>query len=269
MNRQVTVNVFMPLPGGEQATYTSQTIRFRHYDWQGSARLESNMTEHEYGDIAYAPFGESYAILNTPYPSFTGQQQDTISGLYDFLYREYSAAEGRWISPDPAGVGAANPANPQSWNRYAYVINSPLAMTDPLGLADCRGADPVCFTNIQDEWNWLGVSIDPWYTQPNPCNDTPQICGTPSLSGNLEARAETNYEWSIGATSDWVPGPVGPGAYGCDGPMCWYPLAAGAPQITELPVLRFLSKLQVLLQDKPLVQLLLVKRPELAYPMGP
>ncbi|MGO8985376.1 MAG: hypothetical protein ACLQFM_11365, partial [Terriglobales bacterium] len=61
MNKQTAVNVFLPLPGGEQATYTNSTVRFRHYDWQGSARLESNMAEHEYGDLAYAPFGESYA----------------------------------------------------------------------------------------------------------------------------------------------------------------------------------------------------------------
>jgi hypothetical protein len=35
--------------------------------------------------------------------------------------REYQAVEGRWISPDPAGMGAVDPANPQSWNRYAHV----------------------------------------------------------------------------------------------------------------------------------------------------
>jgi RHS repeat-associated protein len=105
----------------------------------GSARLESNMAEHEYGDLAYAPFGESYAILNTPYPSFTGQQQDTVpgSGLYDFLYREYSAVQGRWNSPDPAGFGAADPSNPQSWNRYAYALNNPLRYKDPSGLILC------------------------------------------------------------------------------------------------------------------------------------
>jgi len=139
MNKQTAANVFLPLPGGEQATYTNSTVRFRHYDWQGSARLESNMAEHEYGDLAYAPFGESYAILNTPYPSFTGQQQDTVpgSGLYDFLYREYSAVQGRWNSPDPAGFGAADPSNPQSWNRYAYALNNPLRYKDPSGLILC------------------------------------------------------------------------------------------------------------------------------------
>jgi len=136
MAQQVANNVFLPLPGGEQATYTNSTIRFRHYDWQGSARFESNLSEAEYGDLAYAPFGETYSIGKTPYLSFTGQQQDTVSGLYDFLYRRYNPGEGRWISPDPAGMSAVSLSNPQSWNRYAYVLDNPLIATDPLGL-DC------------------------------------------------------------------------------------------------------------------------------------
>jgi hypothetical protein len=32
--------------------------------------------------------------------------------------------QGRWLSPDPSGLAAVNPA--QSWNRYAYVGNRPL-----------------------------------------------------------------------------------------------------------------------------------------------
>jgi hypothetical protein len=53
MSKQITNNIFLPLPGGEQATYTSQLIRFRHTDWQGSYRFESNLSDVEYGDLAY------------------------------------------------------------------------------------------------------------------------------------------------------------------------------------------------------------------------
>jgi RHS repeat-associated protein len=86
-----------------------------------------------YADTAYAPFGETYAQAGVSDLSFTGQNQDTVSGDYDFLAREYSM-QGRWPSPDPAGLNAVNPTNPQSWNRYAYVLNSPLAAIDPTGL---------------------------------------------------------------------------------------------------------------------------------------
>jgi RHS repeat-associated protein len=89
-----------------------------------------------YYDGAYAPFGEPYAQSGTADPAFTGQRQDTVAGLYDFPARQYSY-QGRWSSPDPAGLAAVDPFNPQSWNRYAYVLNNPLAMIDPLGL--CGG----------------------------------------------------------------------------------------------------------------------------------
>lgn len=42
--------------------------------------------------------------------------------------------QGRWLSPDPSGLAAVDPTNPQSWNRYVYALNNPLRYTDPLGL---------------------------------------------------------------------------------------------------------------------------------------
>jgi hypothetical protein len=53
------------------------------------------------------------------------------------MLREYRTAHGRWTSPDPAGQSAVDPANPQSWNRYAYVLNNPLGMVDLLGDDGC------------------------------------------------------------------------------------------------------------------------------------
>jgi RHS repeat-associated protein len=186
MSKQVAVNVFMPLPGGEQATYTNGTIRFRHYDWQGSARLESNTAQQEYGDIAYAPFGESYAISKNPYPSFTGQQQDTSSGttgVYDFLFREYSAGEGRWISPDPAGMGAVDPSNPQSWNRYAYVVNNPLALVDQLGLQQGQGGD--CHYGSGGEWICNPHNISAISTQTMTVTVTSYVWSPPVLVDDI------------------------------------------------------------------------------------
>jgi RHS repeat-associated protein len=182
MATQAASNVFLPLPGGEQATYTAQTIRFRHYDWLGSARFESNMAEKEYGDVAYAPFGEPYSVLNTPYLSFTGQQQDTISGTYDFLNREYNPVQGRWIRPDPAGVNAVNPMNPQSWNRYAYVLNNPLSNIDPTGL----------------ECVWDDGSYD--------SNDDPDT-GSPISCGNAGGNWVDHSYFEQNGLADWSGGP--------------------------------------------------------------
>jgi hypothetical protein len=32
-----------------------------------------------------------------------------MTAYYDFLFREYSQVEGRWLSPDPAGLAVVNP----------------------------------------------------------------------------------------------------------------------------------------------------------------
>ncbi len=92
-----------------------------------------------YYDGAYAPFGESYAEIGTMDRMFTGQTQDTVQGLYDFTFRRYSPTQGRWVSPDPAGLAAVDMTNPQTWNRYAYTGNNPTSNVDPLGLyiVDC------------------------------------------------------------------------------------------------------------------------------------
>jgi RHS repeat-associated protein len=55
---------------------------------------------------------------------------------YDTPNRELHPIQGRWLSPDPAGLVAVDPSNPQTWNRYVYVLNNPLGYIDPDGL-DC------------------------------------------------------------------------------------------------------------------------------------
>ena len=138
---QTLQNAFINLPGKATAVYTSAGLdHYRHADWLGSARLTSSPSRTVLSTTAYAPFGETCATYPSPSasadPSFTGQNSDTVTGDYDFLYREYST-QGRWPEPDPAGLGAVDPTNPQSWNRYAYVLNNPLGYVDPLGLIVC------------------------------------------------------------------------------------------------------------------------------------
>lgn len=86
-------------------------------------------------DIAFAPFGEPYASTHVG-NVFAGMEQVVAADEYQTPFREYHTGQGRWISPDPAGLSAVDPTNPQSWNRYAYVVNNPLGNVDPLGL-DC------------------------------------------------------------------------------------------------------------------------------------
>jgi RHS repeat-associated protein len=154
MNGQSLVKAFVPLPGQATAVYTSNGLdHYRHSDWLGSARLTSSPSRAFLSSTAYAPFGESYAQSGSSDLSFTGQNPDTVSGDYDFLAREYSN-QGRWPSPDPVGFASADSSDPQSWNRYAYVRNSPLMLVDPLG------AYPVCFSGtLYDEVDFFVDSV--------------------------------------------------------------------------------------------------------------
>lgn len=139
MSGQTLQKAFVPLPGGATAVYTGSGLAYyRHADWLRSSRLASTPGRAKYYDVAYGPYGESYAGSGTIDLNFTGQNQDTVSGMYDFPYREYHSVQGRWISPDPAGLGAVSASNPQTWNRYAYVGNSPCSYLDPLGLDRCN-----------------------------------------------------------------------------------------------------------------------------------
>jgi len=61
------------------------------------------------------------------YPSAT-------SGQAFYNARYYDNALGRFIQADTI---VPSPANPQSLNRYAYVLNNPLRYTDPTGHAYC------------------------------------------------------------------------------------------------------------------------------------
>jgi RHS repeat-associated protein len=126
---------FVPLTGGSMAVYNSSGLAYyRHSDWIGSSRFASTTSRTMYSDGAYGPFGEPYAQTGTADESFTGMNQDTAANIYDFPAREYGT-QGRWPSPDPAGISSVHIKNPQTWNRYAYVANNPLVATDPTGMA--------------------------------------------------------------------------------------------------------------------------------------
>ena len=62
----------------------------------------------------------------------TGKERDAETGLDYFGVRYYSGAQGRWTSVDPA-FESERVEDPQTWNRYSYVYNRPLILTDPDG----------------------------------------------------------------------------------------------------------------------------------------
>jgi RHS repeat-associated protein len=182
MNGQTLVRAFVGLTGGATAVYNASGLQYyRHSDWLNSSRLASTPSRTTYYDGAYAAYGENYAeTTGTQDRNFTGKNQDIASTgsypLYDFLMREYHPTWGRWVSPDPAGLAAADPTNPQSWNRYAYVLNSPTNLVDPLGLimrCPFGQTNNVCNPPPSPPVGPLPIGPDPPTPPPGPPPGTP------------------------------------------------------------------------------------------------
>jgi len=64
---------------------------------------------------------------------FTGYLKDIETGLDFAEARMYENRHGRFTAVDPL-LASGKSANPQTFNRYTYVMNSPLVNTDPTGL---------------------------------------------------------------------------------------------------------------------------------------
>jgi RHS repeat-associated protein len=92
----------------------------------------------------YLPFGEEIPAgtlgRGSCYPAapgadgvkFTGKKRDGETGLDFFGARYMSSAQGRWTGPDKP-FADQHPADPQTWNLYAYVRNNPLRLVDDTG----------------------------------------------------------------------------------------------------------------------------------------
>ncbi len=78
--------------------------------------------------------GQGY-VADTVRQKFTQKERDIESGLDYFGARYYSSAQGRFTSVDPSMVSART-VNPQTWNRFLYVINNPLRYVDPSGMQE-------------------------------------------------------------------------------------------------------------------------------------
>src|SRR5262249_55483633 len=100
----------------------------------GSVRMVTNAQGGVVERHDYTPFGVEFS----PTPSFAprlfaGKERDAESGLDYFGARHYSDAIGRFTTVDPIYSWQENIVDPQRWNRYVYVRNNPLRLSDPDG----------------------------------------------------------------------------------------------------------------------------------------
>jgi RHS repeat-associated protein len=99
----------------------------------------SGVRRHDYlpfgedapGDSTWRTIQRGY-IGDTARQKFTGYERDSETGLDYAQARYYSNTQGRFASVDPL-IASAKTGDPQSWNRYSYARNNPLAFVDPDG----------------------------------------------------------------------------------------------------------------------------------------
>ncbi len=120
-----------PLFGG---TDTNRVGYYYNEDNLNTSSALSDSTHNQIEVNAYYPFGRTQTA--SPQAGFqvsrrfTGQVFDAESGLYYYNARYYDPELGRFIQAD---TEIPDLSNPQSYNRYSYVMNDPLRYNDPSG----------------------------------------------------------------------------------------------------------------------------------------
>jgi RHS repeat-associated protein len=112
--------------GGQRiAMRQGAEVYYLHGDHLGSTSLTTNSAGIVQSESRYLPYGQvrwQDGASVTDF-GFTSQRREGGFGLYDYNARYYSHILGRFVSADSI---VPRSGNPQSLNRYSYVLNRPL-----------------------------------------------------------------------------------------------------------------------------------------------
>jgi len=140
----ITHKHYISAGGGTVAVYTYESdltsnTRYLHADQLGSIDTITDEGGSVVERLSYDPFGQrrqsnwqdaTGPITSlTPY-GYTGQEHIEEVGLIHMNGRVYDPQLGRFVSPDPF---VQFPHSTQGMNRYTYVNNNPMILTDPSG----------------------------------------------------------------------------------------------------------------------------------------
>jgi len=133
------------LGGQPVAYYTTSSsgsagTHFEHTDWLGTERLRTTYNSAaspkyaQEGSYTSLPWGDGQtpSTNGTDAAHYAQLDHDAETGTDHADFRQYSNAQGRFMSPDPYD-GSYDASNPQSMNRYVYAMNNPLSNVDPSG----------------------------------------------------------------------------------------------------------------------------------------
>jgi RHS repeat-associated protein len=110
-----------------------ETIVYLQTNHLGAVEMATDVKGKPIWQANYGPFGKLMPAVARRRPGFElnlrlpGQYADKETGLYYNDHRYYDPARGRYLTPDPLGLGGGA-------NGYAYVGGNPLKYIDPEGL---------------------------------------------------------------------------------------------------------------------------------------
>jgi RHS repeat-associated protein len=108
----------------------------------------------------YMPFGQvrlDAGVIDQTDFGYTFQRNLPDMGLMDYKARLYDVNMGRFVQAD---IIVPHPDNPLSWNKYAYVMNSPMNKKDPKGNWDCDWKWGECEDTINQALSLISNSGD-------------------------------------------------------------------------------------------------------------
>ncbi len=144
-----------PVAGRVLASYVNgqSDTYFKHANALGSWGLTTAHDGSVPQDQLYYPWGQTWTSGHYLFePNWAAMSwYNAESNLFLTPARSYGSRLGRWMSPDLLG---GDITNPQSLNRYAYVLNNPASLTDPLGL---QGSPPGCPQGMNTEYCYGGI----------------------------------------------------------------------------------------------------------------
>jgi RHS repeat-associated protein len=125
------------LPAGTVHYYLSDHLNSTSMVVSASGTIEE--------ESDYLPFGRELVVTGpgANHYKFTGKERDPESNLDNFGARYNSSQIGRFMSPDPMGGSLLDP---QTLNKYSYVRNNPVTLTDPTGMYTCADDQDKCQT---------------------------------------------------------------------------------------------------------------------------
>ena len=129
--------------GGELLAVQQGGVNWVHQDPLVKSKRITNVSGNVVSTVELDPWGGETSSSNTDAfqpKKFTSYIRDAI-GSDDAMHRRYNRWSTRFQQPDPYN-GSYDLTNPQSFNRYSYVLNDPVNLMDPTGLIDeCGPAD--------------------------------------------------------------------------------------------------------------------------------